>query len=230
VIARSILDGKLKNQRTLILRYQRNHPEADFSAELDTISNSISSLVGTKEISSLMGLEGASSGAYFKCYSKMLSQDFTFDKRTKHPPLDPTNALLSLGYVLITNEIGALAESTGFDPFIGFLHSLRYGRQSLPLDLVEEFRHPVVDGLVQTLVNTGSIKEDDFHKENNGAFLLNREAFKRFLTAYEERMEKLFLDRDENSNTSYRKLFQRQVLNMERAILNREEYQPFLVR
>jgi CRISPR-associated protein Cas1 len=230
VIARSILDGKLKNQRTLILRYQRNHPEADFSAELDTISNSISSLVGTKEISSLMGLEGASSGAYFKCYSKMLSQNFTFDKRTKHPPLDPTNALLSLGYVLITNEIGALAESTGFDPFIGFLHSLRYGRQSLPLDLVEEFRHPVVDGLVQTLVNTGSIKEDDFHKENNGAFLLNREAFKRFLTAYEERMEKLFLDRDENSNTSYRKLFQRQVLNMERAILNREEYQPFLVR
>jgi len=101
---------------------------------------------------------------------------------------------------------------------------------SLPLDLVEEFRHPVIDGLVQTLVNTESIKEDDFHKENNGAFFLNREAFKRFLTAYEERMEKLFLDRDENINTSYRKLFQRQVLNMERAILNREEYQPFLVR
>ena len=62
-----------------------------------------------------MGLEGASSGAYFRCYSKMLSQNFTFDKRTKHPPLDPANAILSLGYVLITNEIGALAESTGFD-------------------------------------------------------------------------------------------------------------------
>ncbi|TFH39199.1 MAG: CRISPR-associated endonuclease Cas1, partial [ANME-2 cluster archaeon] len=230
VIARNILDAKLKNQRTLILRYQRNHSEADFSAELDTISNSISSLAHTKKISSLMGLEGASSKAYFHCYSKMLSLDFTFDKRTKHPPLDPTNALLSLGYVLITNEIGGLAESTGFDPFIGFLHSLRYGRQSLPLDLVEEFRHPVIDGLVQALVNTGSIKEDDFHRESNGAFFLNREAFKRFLTAYEERMEKLFLDRNENSNTSYRKLFQRQVLNMERAVLNREEYKPFLVR
>jgi CRISPR-associated protein Cas1 len=166
MIARSILEGKLKNQRTLVLRYQRNHPEADFSSQLDTISNSISSLVDTKEISSLIGLEGASSGAYFRCYSKMLSQNFTFDKRTKHPPLDPANAILSLGYVLITNEIGALAESTGFDPFIGFLHSLRYGRKSLPLDLVEEFRHPVIDGLVQTLVNTGSIKEDDFYKEN----------------------------------------------------------------
>jgi CRISPR-associated protein Cas1 len=229
-IARSILEGKLKNQRTLILRYQRNHPEADFPVELDTISNSISSLAHTNKISSLMGLEGASSKAYFQCYSKMLSLDFTFDKRTKHPPLDPTNALLSLGYVLITNEIGGLVESTGFDPFIGFLHSLRYGRQSLPLDMVEEFRHPVIDGLVQTLVNTGSIKEDDFYKENNGAFFLNKEAFKRFLTAYEERMEKLFLDRNENSNTSYRKLFQRQVVNMEQAVLNRKEYKPFLVR
>lgn len=230
MIARSILEGKLKNQRTLVLRYQRNHPEADFSAQLDTISKSISSLVDTKEISSLMGLEGASSGAYFRCYSKMLSQNFTFDKRTKHPALDPANAILSLGYVLITNEIGALAESTGFDPFIGFLHSLRYGRKSLPLDLVEEFRHPVIDGLVQTLVNTGSIKEDDFYKEDNGAFLLNREAFRRFITAYEERMEKIFLDRNDNSNTSYRKLFRKQVVKMERAILNREEYHPFLVR
>jgi CRISPR-associated protein Cas1 len=230
MIARSILEAKLKNQRTIILRYKRNHPEVDFSAELEIISNSISSLSDTKAISSLMGLEGASSGAYFRCYSRMLSRNFTFDRRTKHPPLDPTNALLSLGYVLITNEIGALAESTGFDPFIGFLHSLRYGRQSLPLDLVEEFRHPVIDGLVQSLINTGSIKEADFYKENNGAFLLNRGAFKRFLAAYEERMEKLFLDREENSTTSYRKLFQRQVVKMERAILNREEYQPFLVR
>lgn len=230
MLARSILEAKLKNQRTIILRYKRNHPEADFSAEIDTISNSISSLAQTQDISSLMGLEGAGSVAYFRCFSNMLSEEFTFDKRTKHPPLDPANALLSLGYVLITNEIGALAESAGFDPFIGFLHSLRYGRQSLPLDLVEEFRHPVVDGLVQTLVNIGSIKEGDFHKESNGAFLLNREAFKLFLTAYEERMEKLFLDRNENSNTSYRKLFQRQVVKMEQAILNREEYQPFLVR
>jgi CRISPR-associated protein Cas1 len=160
MLARSILEAKLKNQRTIILRYKRNHSEADFSAELDTISHSISSLAQTKDISSLMGLEGAGSVAYFRCFSEMLADEFTFDKRTKHPPLDPTNALLSLGYVLITNEIGALAESAGFDPFIGFLHSLRYGRQSLPLDLVEEFRHPVVDGLVQTLVNIGSIKEE----------------------------------------------------------------------
>jgi len=228
MIARSILEAKLKNQHTLVLRYQRNHPGIDFASELDVIARSLSSLPHKKQISSLMGLEGVSTGAYFRCYAKMLSQNFAFEKRTRHPPLDPTNALLSLGYVLITNEIAALVESVGFDPFIGFLHALRYGRHSLPLDLVEEFRHPVIDGLVLTLINTGSIKEADFHKESNGAVLLNKEAFKRFLTSYEERMEKLFKEKD--TYTSYRKVFRMQVENMERAVLNREEYQPFLVR
>lgn len=219
-IAKSIIDAKLKNQRTLILRYQRNHPGIDFTSELDTIARSLSSLPHTKIISSIMGLEGASTGAYFRCYAKMLSRSFAFEKRTRHPPLDPTNALLSLGYVLITNELAALVESVGFDPFIGFLHGLRYGRQSLPLDMIEEFRHPIVDGLVQTVINTGRIKETDFYKEEM-AFFLTKEAFKKFLSLYEERMERQFKEKE--SYTSYRKIFRVQVENMERAVLNRAE-------
>jgi CRISPR-associated protein Cas1 len=230
MIAKSIVEAKLKNQRTLILRYQRNHPGIDFDSELDVIAHSFSAISHKKAISSIMGLEGASTGAYFRCYAKMLSQNFAFEKRSKHPPLDPVNALLSLGYVLITNEIAALVESVGFDPFIGFLHGLRYGRKSLPLDLVEEFRHPVIDGLVQTLINTGSIKEGDFHQENKGAVFLNKEALKRFISLYEERMEKPFFYREKDTYTSYRKVFRLQVENMERVVLNREKYQPFLVR
>ena len=230
VIARSIIEAKLKNQRTFILRYQRNHPGIDFTYELDIIAHALSTLPHKKTISSIMGLEGAGTGAYFRCFGKMLSQNFTFEKRTRHPPLDPVNALLSLGYVLITNEIASLAESAGFDPFIGFLHGLRYGRQSLPLDLVEEFRHPVIDGLVLTLINKRSIKEADFHKESNGAFLLNKSALKRFLSLYEERMEKLFFYREKESSISYRTVFRRQVEYLEHAVLNREHYQPFLAR
>jgi CRISPR-associated protein Cas1 len=230
MIARSIIEAKLKNQRTLILRYQRNHPGIEFATEQDTIANALSALPHKKALSSIMGVEGASTGAYFRCYAKMLSQNFAFEKRTRHPPLDPVNALLSLGYVLITNEIAALVESAGLDPFIGFLHGLRYGRRSLALDLVEEFRHPVIDGLVQTLINTGSVKESDFHKEPNGAILLNKDALKCFLTPYEERMEKLFFYRENDSETSYRKLFRTQVEHFEHAVLNRELYQPFLVR
>ena len=228
MMAKNIVEAKQKNLRTLILRYQRNHPNIDFVSELDTIANALSTIQNKNAISSIMGLEGASTGAYYRGYAKMLSRNFTFEKRTRHPPLDPTNALLSLGYVLITNEIAALVEATGFDPFIGFLHGLRYGRRSLPLDLVEEFRYPVIDGLVLTLINNRSIKEADFHKESNGAVLLNKDAFKRFLSHYEERMEKLFKAKD--SYTSYRKLFRSQVEHLEHVVINREQYQPFLVR
>jgi CRISPR-associated protein Cas1 len=227
-IAKNIVVAKQKNLRTLILRYQRNHPEIDFVSELDTITNALASIPNKSTISSIMGLEGASTGAYYRCFAKMLSHNFTFVKRTRHPPLDPANALLSLGYVLITNEIAALVESAGFDPFIGFLHGLRYGRQSLPLDVVEEFRYPVIDGLVLTLINKESIKEADFHKESNGAVLLNKDSFKRFLNHYEERMEKPFKLQD--SYTSYRKLLRSQVEHLEHAVINRELYQPFLVR
>ena len=228
MIAKCILEAKMKNQRTLILRYQRNHPEIDFSAELASISETTSSLPHKKTLSSLMGLEGASTGAYFRCYAKMLSQGFPFEKRTRHPPLDPVNALLSLGYVLVTNEIAALVESAGFDPFIGFLHGLRYGRQSLPLDLVEEFRHPVVDNLTLTLINKQSFKESDFHQERDGAFYLNREAFKRYLAHYEDRLDKPFLYN--GTYSSYRQLLRKQVENMEKAVLNNEEYKPFLAQ
>lgn len=230
IISKCIIEGKMKNQRTIILRYQRNHPETDFSKELEIISNSIASLSQKKAISSLMGVEGASTAAYFKCFGKMISKNFVFDKRTRHPPKDPVNALLSLGYVLIGNEIGGLVEAAGFDPYIGFLHGIQYGRQSLPLDLIEEFRHPVIDGLVQTLVNTASMKGTDFYKEDNGAFFLNKDAFGRFIDSYEDRMEKPFKEKEEDSLTSFRKLFRGQVEIFQKTVLNKEEYQPFLVR
>ena len=227
ITARSIIEGKMKNQRTLLLRYQRNRPEADFTSDMDTISRSLSQIPHENTIPALMGLEGASTRAYYNCYSTMLST-LSFEGRNRRPPLDPVNALLSLGYVLIANEIAALMESVGFDPFIGFMHGLRYGRQSLPLDMIEEFRHPVIDGLVQTLTNKGSVTEADFHKESDGAVLLNKEALKRFFGYYEERLEKPFKRGD--SYTSYRKVFRDQVDSMRQTVLNREIYQPFLVR
>jgi len=88
----------------------------------------------------------------------------------------------------------------------------------------------VVDGLVMTVINNGSIKKEDFHKQDNGAYLLDKEAFRRFLQYYEERMEKLFLYREQDIQTSYRKLFEIQAEKIQKAVLNREEYQPFLVR
>lgn len=229
-IAKIILRAKMKNQRTLIQRYRRNHPELDFAAELKTISECLSKLAYCKTIASAMGLEGCSTSAYFRCFAQMLSCNFSFNKRTRHPPLDPVNALLSLGYALITNEIASLVESAGFDPFIGFLHGFRYGRQSLPLDLVEEFRHPVIDTLTLSLVNKRVFRECHFEQQPDGSYYLTKEAFKCYLNYYQERLEKPFLDRNAGGHVSYRTLFRNQVTNMERAVLNKDEYQPFLVR
>jgi len=229
-VARTIVQAKIKNQRTLLLRHQRNHPDADFSSELASMSEALSSVPQKKGNSSLMGLEGVSSGAYFRCFARMLSPEFAFDKRLKHPATDPVNALLSLGYVLVTNELAGVAESVGFDPFIGFLHGLRYGRQSLALDLVEEFRQPVVDGLVLTEINKRMVKQADFERGADGACYLKKEVFGRFLASYEDRLESTFLYKSAGAHTSYRKLFRSQVEDMERAVLNRGEYHPFLVQ
>jgi CRISPR-associated protein Cas1 len=226
--AKCIIGAKLKNQRTLLLRYQRNHPDTDFTSEISIISQSLLRVPYEKTVSSIMGLEGTGTRAYYHCFSMMLSDDFSFKRRTRHPPLDPVNALLSLGYVLITNEMAALVESTGFDPFIGFVHGLRYGRQSLPLDMIEVFRHPVIDTLVQSLINKGVIKQVDFRKESDGAVLLNEESIKRYFKQYEYRMEKTF--KQKGSYTSFRQVFRDEIDSMRQSVLNREEYDPFLVR
>jgi CRISPR-associated protein Cas1 len=229
-LARRMVGAKMKNQRTLLLRYQRNHPDVDSCSEIGVISEASNSLNNADDISYLMGLEGASSAAYFRGLSRMVTGGFAFEGRRSHPATDPVNALLSLGYTLITNEIAALVEAAGFDPFVGFLHGIKYGRRSLPLDLVEEFRQPVVDSLVLSVVNKSVIKMTDFHREDTGECYLNKEGFRRFLASYEERLDKFFFYRDDNTRASYRSLFRRQVEHMEKAVLGEEEYKPFVER
>lgn len=110
-----------------------------------------------------------------------------FPGRKKHPSTDPANALLSLGYVLLTNEIAALLEARGFDPAVGFFHGIRYGRQSLSLDLVEPFRQPVIDRLTLRLFNRGHFTPEDFEGGEQGLRLVP-EAFRRYLSLYEEQL------------------------------------------
>jgi len=295
-LAKRFIRGKLTNQKTLLLRYQRNHTEVDFSKELDTLSQLIPSISQKKTVDSLMGVEGAGSGAYFRGYGRMIIGEFSFEQRRMHPSPDPVNALLSLGYTLMTNELASLAEAVGFDPFIGFLHGLRYGRQSLPLDLVEEFRHPVVDMLTLNLLNKRVLSPKDFVQQENKGMYLTKDGLKKYLTAYEKRMAKTFVDKiggsgggegvggaggggaggrgaggggvggggvggggdvkDEgrasgsedceresesgsgtidgdgsgNGSTNFREYFKRQISQLQRALLYKEEYTPFCVQ
>lgn len=137
-------------------------------------------------VDSLRGLEGAASGVYFGQFGKMVAP-VGFPGRKMRPSTDPANALLSLGYVLVGNELGSLLEARGFDPAIGFLHGVRYGRQSLALDMVEPFRQPLVDRLTLRLLNLRQITPDDFEGSAKG-LRLREEPIKRYFELYEEQL------------------------------------------
>lgn len=228
-MSKRFLEAKLASQRTLLHRYRRNHPEVDFTEPIRVVERALRELSEADRIESIMGIEGAASGAYFRAFGRMVRREFEFHGRQRRPPRDPVNALLSFGYVLVTNELGALLEASGLDPFIGFLHGIRYGRQSLALDLMEEFRHPLVDGLVLRLVNLAVLGRDDFHTEN-GAVRMTQSGLRKFFAHYEKRMARPLGRRGAGRDRVLRDVLRRQVRRLERSVLRGEDYVPFRPR
>jgi len=224
--AKTIVEGKIKNQISFLDRYQRNHPEVNFSEYRGKLTESISSLKNKTQVSTVLGVEGYSSALYFEAFSKMTRGDLKFEGRKRRPPKDPINSLLSLGYTLITNEILSLTSGFGFDPYIGYLHRIDYGRPSLALDLVEQFRLPIVDRFTMSLVNKEIIDEEDFEKKDEGLYLKEKSR-KEYFTQYEKYIMRSFKVNDVEVN--YRKLFQIQTQKMMKTIQEKTPYQCYLL-
>lgn len=226
-LARSIVRGKLTNARYVIQRYRRSYPESDFQSELEVIEHQLQKAEKAKTVNSLMGVEGLATAVYFKAFGRMFRKEFAFEKRTRRPPKDPVNAILSLGYTFITNEIFSLLGAHGFDPYIGYLHGVVYGRPSLALDIVEEFRHPLVDRLTLNLFNNQILKKEDFRNQQGEGVYLNDEGFKKFIKHYETRMREPFTMKPSDEKTTFRQIMQRQIQKMNKAIKNGINYEPF---
>ncbi|MCD6505084.1 CRISPR-associated endonuclease Cas1 [Candidatus Poribacteria bacterium] len=184
-ISRSIIRAKIRNSRYLLLRYRQNHAEADLDEEIKRLESSLPSVDLHETISALMGVEGEAAAAYFRAYGKMLRRELRFSVRTRRPPLDPVNALLSLGYSLLTSEVAGILAAHGLDIYIGYLHEIDHGRPSLALDMVEEFRQPIVDRLTLSLVNKRVFTGDDFENREGGGVYLKTKSLKRYLHLYE---------------------------------------------
>jgi CRISPR-associated protein Cas1 len=230
-IAQRIVSAKLRNARALLLRHARNHPEAALEGEIEELARLLRRLEGESGIERVRGLEGQGSAVYFRGFAKMLRAEFAFAGRRRRPPTDPVNGMLSLGYALLTHELMRLLAAHGFDPFLGFYHELRYGRTSLALDLAEEFRQPVVDAFVLRLVNKRVLRSDDFtRRPRDGAVVLKPEALKRYLAAYEGRMQRPVHVRGE-SKVTWRDLFRRQVRRMVQVVREGDgtDYDPLTV-
>lgn len=226
-LAQGIIEGKIKNQIVLLQRYQRNHPEADFTQCVDRLQEAIKTLLVKKKVSTVLGVEGAATAVYFEAFGRMFRKELKFDGRSRRPPKDPVNALLSFGYTLISNEILSLLSGMGFDPYIGYLHAIDYGRPSLALDLVEEFRHTIVDRLVLSTFNKEIFDVDDF-EEKDGGIYLNDNSRKTFFLHYERSLQQQF--QYEGAEVTFRRLFKNQAQKLSQVILKNEQYTPFLLK
>jgi CRISPR-associated protein Cas1 len=197
-IVRSILIGKIANQRAVLMRAIRDYGETSPPDAAQALKRAVERLAvvlrrvefANENLDALRGSEGEAAQVYFSVFDRLIRSDepqMRWVGRSRRPPLDPMNALLSFLYTLLTHDCRSAAEAVGLDPAVGFLHRDRPGRPSLALDLMEELRPVLADRLALSLVNRGQVKSRDFETRDGGAVMMRDEARKVVLTAWQER-------------------------------------------
>lgn len=194
-IAKNIIAAKVSNYRHILQRHQRNHPENlgdTFYQIIEILGSRLRNIKNSETLDELRGYEGECANLYFSVLSELITaqrEDFKFEKRSKRPPLDPANALLSFLYAIITNDVRSALETVGLDPQVGFLHQIRSGRPSLALDLVEEFRAYLGDRIMLNLINLKQVSINDFEMRESGEVRISDKAKKELLIAYQKRKQ-----------------------------------------
>lgn len=194
-IARSIIAAKVSNYRGLLLRHQRNHPAGNsdgIASAAQVLGERLANIKEAASLDGLRGYEGECAALYFGVLSDLMTaqQDtFRFASRSKRPPLDPANAMLSFLYAILANDVRSALETVGLDPQVGFLHQLRSGRPSLALDIMEEFRAYLGDRIMLNLINLKQVADKDFEIRESGEVRLSEEARKTLITAYQKRKQ-----------------------------------------
>lgn len=190
-LARAFVLGKLASARAQLRRRSREVDDGAAKERLDAAARAVDAMLGkasgVADLDELRGCEGAGAEAYFQVFQDhLLGGGFVFSTRSRRPPKDPVNAMLSFGYALLYADCAGALTAVGLDPAVGFLHADRPGRLSLALDLMEELRTPVVDRLVTALVNRKQVKTTHFHDEHEAGCRMTDEGRKLFLAAYQE--------------------------------------------
>ncbi|MGM0609351.1 MAG: CRISPR-associated endonuclease Cas1, partial [Candidatus Muiribacteriota bacterium] len=237
--AAAVVNGKIKNSANFMSSrgiYNKERQLTEAASGLKSFKP-----VYTDSMDKIRGLEGAASALYFRMFNKMVKNpDFKFTKRSKRPPLDPINAMLSYIYTILLSEVLTALQINGLDPYLGSLHEISYGRPSLACDLVEEYRAPVADRFVLELVNRKIVKPDDFIIRNNKKSFADEEDMNinrpvemkpkfrnKFIESYEYMMNTGFYYQPENKKLSIRKIISKQVDFFIKALENKDEYIPF---
>ncbi|MCW6038822.1 CRISPR-associated endonuclease Cas1 [Spirulina subsalsa FACHB-351] len=189
-VAQNIVLAKLNNSRTLLMRQQRRHFSPSLTLAIESLEYLQKQVKGADSQERLLGFEGAGAASYFAALGDCLrNRDFVFTARSRRPPGNPVNALLSFGYQVLWNHLLALIEVQGLDPYQACLHSSSERHAALASDLIEEFRAPLVDSLVVYLINRYLLEvNEDFEYRQGGCFL-NHQGRRKFLQSFVQRME-----------------------------------------
>lgn len=195
-IARACIIGKLANYRTVLRRGVRDQNASDATERIDRIANRIDMAIRTLDptytVDQLRGIEGTFSKEYFSVFNDLITTQkdaFQFTQRSRRPPMDNVNAMLSFLYSMLTNDLRSACEATGLDAAVGFLHRDRPGRPSLALDLMEEFRPVLVDRLVLSMINRQQVKPSGFTTDPGGGVRMDESTRKAIVAAYQKRKQ-----------------------------------------
>jgi len=227
-IAQAFVLGALRNLERVLMYYKRRGSATE--APMEVVRSSQALVPQQRDIETLMALEGNARNAYYEAWDAILNNpDFRFEKRTKRPPLNRVNALISFGnslmYVTCLSEI----YRTHLDPRIGFLHTTNYRRYSLNLDFAEIFKPIIVDRAIFTLINKGMLTTSSFMKDAGGIFLKDA-ARQTFLKAYEERLKSTLMVPRLKRHVSYKRLIRMECYKLEKHLIGDEPYVPYVAR
>ncbi|MEW6426876.1 MAG: type I-C CRISPR-associated endonuclease Cas1c [Thermodesulfobacteriota bacterium] len=239
-MARAFVTGKINNSRSLLLRAQRDHGDKEevddnaLRAAADRLNGILIHLQQDQALETARGFEGEASKVYFSVFNQCITSqkaDFFFHERSRRPPLDRVNCLLSFLYTLLMHDARSALESVGLDPAVGFLHRDRPGRPGLALDLMEEFRSFLADRLTLSLINLGQVKARGFRITESGAVLMDDETRKTVLVAYQKRKQEEITHPFLDEKIPIGMLFYSQALLMARHLRgDLDGYPPYLWR
>lgn len=227
--SRQIVRAKISNSLIFLNRFHANRPGVFNLSELDLLKQMHTRAESVADLETLRGIEGAAAAHYFSLFGKLFHPPWQFSGRSRRPPRDPVNAVLSFGYVVTGSQIQWFIDGAGLDPYLGFYHAVDYGRPSLALDIVEEFRHSFVDRLAILLFNQNILRESDFSQPPAGGVFLSTSGKQKFFTHYQKLLGEISPEDSPGENKGYLSLFQRQVNRLIHSIQENAPYQPYTI-
>ena len=228
-LAVNLVEAKILNSRRVLQRLAANRDDLEITPDLLALQNLSQTALKAASTETLRGYEGAAAGRYFECLAQLFPSECPFERRSRRPPHNAANAVLSYAYTLLGAEAEAGLHAIGLDPTIGFYHEPEDRRASLALDIIEPFRAPLADAMAIDLFSHGILNPKSHFSPVNGGIYLNPEGKRRFFTGYERRMEREYNSEQTEARTTIRRELHRQCQMVKQAVINGEPFQPFLM-